>query len=122
MGAAQLSPSLSELAFDFFGHSHDWEHFSVTQRHLQIFQGRIALRAIKRDAAQRGAHFQARETRFAGGVLASFQEQRANAAPRPSRMHEERANLRGITRGIEQGVLAAGILIAEIQKAVNSDW
>jgi hypothetical protein len=37
-------------------------------------------------------------------------------------MHEERANLRGITRGIEQGVLAAGILIAEIQKAVNSDW
>jgi hypothetical protein len=38
-GAAQLSASLSELTFDFLRHPRDWEHFSVTQRHLQISQG-----------------------------------------------------------------------------------
>jgi hypothetical protein len=49
-GAAQ---PLSEFAFDFLGHPHDWEHFTVAKRHLQIFQRGIAFRAIKRDAARR---------------------------------------------------------------------
>jgi len=50
-GVAQPSPSLLEVAFDFLRHSYDGEHFSVTQRDLQIFARFVAFGAIERDAA-----------------------------------------------------------------------
>ena len=37
-----------------------------------MFQGGVAFGAIERDAAQRGAHFQQRETGFAGSVKRFF--------------------------------------------------
>ena len=71
-GAARLSPSLSELAFEFLRHSYDGEHFTVSQRDVQIFQGGVAVGAIERDAGESGAHFEAGETGGAGGALAGF--------------------------------------------------
>src|ERR1700688_1508743 len=100
---------------DSLFHLHNWQHFSVPQWNLLIFDGCISFRLIKSHSAERCAHLQAREARFQRSVLASFENQAADPVARPLRMYEERTNLCRMLRRVKERVFSSRILIPAIQ-------
>ena len=96
-------------------HLHDCQRLPIVQRNFLILDCRVSFRSVEGNAAQRCTHFQAREAGFPRRFFASFEDQAADAAPRPVRMYEERSNLGRISRWVEQRVFACRILIAAIQ-------
>src|SRR6267142_5416321 len=91
------------------------EHFAVHEWNGDRFHGYVTFHAEELCPRQRRTHFVSRESCRSRGRFAGFQNHSADALPRPGRMDEERANLRGIVKGIEKLVFSARPAVTAIQ-------
>ena len=85
------------------------------QRRLDAFERLEAERAVERLAGQRGRELEAAEPGRARRPDAGVEQPRADPAPRPVGVDEERADARRLARGVDQRIGLALHLVAAVR-------
>src|SRR6266436_5583786 len=111
---APLSPCHSVLRR--LRHPDNGQRFAVRQRNLEMLQLHIASCSVHRHSGQRRPHLETRKSRGPRGGFTSLQNPAADAAPRPCGMDKKRANLRCITKRIQQFVFSLCPSVAAIER------
>jgi hypothetical protein len=89
---------------------HPWSKWNFVVRNFEITP-----EAVQGHSGKRGTHLQASKARRLGCRLTDLQNSAAHSAARPIRMNEKGAYLGRIVVRIEEGIFAAGAVVASIE-------
>src|SRR5215472_13756956 len=99
-----------------FRHANDLQDQLVSQRSVDALNLDISVGLVERNSSQRRTQLEMPEAFGGGGRFGGLQDSAADTAALPSRPHEECPNARRIRFRVEKGILAAGMVIAPVQR------